>query len=176
MKQKIQCALIGLGRIASTLESDALREKPASHAGAIHACPDTEICGGFDSSPKARKDFARQWNLVEKEDLFSDAPSLLREKKPDILHIATHEDSHLTYLKLAVKAGIPVVVLEKPVSDSLRSARKMEEKLGQTRVVVNHERRYSTDYLRVREHIGRRTYGDLLSVNGRLYMGDEAPR
>ncbi len=175
MSQKIQCALIGLGRIASTLENDTLREKPASHAGAVYACPDTEICGGFDISLEARTEFARQWNLDREKDLFSDAPSLLKEKKPDILHIATHEDSHLEYLALAVKAKVPVVILEKPVSDSLRRARKMENKLGLTRVVVNHERRYSADYLRVRKHIGNRTYGDLLSVSGRLYMGMKHP-
>ena len=170
MRQKIQCALIGLGRIASTLENDTLREKPASHAGAVSACPDTEICGGFDINREARMEFAGQWNMDKEKDLFSDAPSLLKEKKPDILHIATHEDSHLEYLALAVKAEVPVVILEKPVSHNLRRARKLEGKLGRTRVVVNHERRYSADYLRVRSHIENKTYGELLSVNGRLYM------
>ncbi|GHV88670.1 hypothetical protein AGMMS50267_10300 [Spirochaetia bacterium] len=38
--KKIPVAIIGLGRIASLLEDDRLREKPCTHAGAITANPD----------------------------------------------------------------------------------------------------------------------------------------
>ena len=100
---------------------------------------------------------------------------MLKEKKPDILHIATHEDSHLDYLKMAIEEEIPVVVLEKPLSDNLRQARKMKNRLGKTRVIINHERRYSRDYRIVKEHILNKTFGELLSLTGRLYMGMKKP-
>ena len=174
MNKMIRCALIGLGRIASSLEDDALREKPATHAGAIAANPHTELVGGFDIDLEARRQFASRWKLKE-EDLFDNAEDLLRQKKPDFLHIATHEDSHLEYLELAAREEVPLVILEKPVSNRLHRAVNAGKKLGNTRVIVNHERRYSLDYRKVREHITRKTYGDLLSVSGRLYMGMKRP-
>ena len=175
MKRELKCAIIGLGRIASTLEEDKLREKPATHAGAIAGNPRTGLTGGYDKDPEARRAFALRWDLDLEKDLFDSAEELLEAKRPDILHIATHEDSHLEYLALAVSCSIPVVILEKPVSNSLRRAVRAEKKLGNTRVLVNHERRYSKDYLKAKEHIQKKTYGDLESVTGRLYMGMKRP-
>ncbi len=175
MRDMIHCAIIGLGRIASTLEDDTLREKPATHAGALSRNPETLLTGGYDRDPEAREAFARRWNLDLSKDLFDNPRDLIRSKKPDILHIATHEDSHLEYLELAVKESVPLVILEKPVSNNLKKAEKMGRKLGSTRVLVNHERRYSLDYVAVKNHIQKKTYGDLLSVTGRLYMGMKRP-
>ncbi|OQY32063.1 MAG: hypothetical protein B6241_12300 [Spirochaetaceae bacterium 4572_59] len=174
MRETIRCAIIGLGRIASSLEDDKLREKPASHAGAISANPETILIAACDKNPQARENFARRWGLSE-EAVFESAEQMLQQKKPDILHITTHEDAHLSYLKLAVREGIPVVVVEKPLSDHLGLARRMSRKLKKTVVVVNHERRYSRDYRQVKEHISQKTYGELLSVSGRLYMGRTNP-
>ena len=170
----IPCALIGLGRIASLLEDDSRREKPASHAGAIHAHPETYIAGGMDHDPDRRDLFRERWQV---DAVYDDAEKLIREVRPRILHICTHADSHLHYLGLAVAHEIPVVVLEKPVSDSLRRAKKMATVLKQsrTRVVVNHERRYSADYLLAKERIRSGDYGLLRSVNARLFMGRERP-
>ena len=171
----VRCAIIGLGRIASTLEDDALREKPASHAGAITSNPATELVGGCDEDPSARAAFAARWDV---EGVYSDPRSMIRELQPGILHITTHEDSHLDYLQLAVEEKIPVVVLEKPVSDSLRRARHMARSLragGGPTVLVNHERRYSLDYVAVREAVATRRFGTLHSVSGRLYMGFRRP-
>ena len=175
MKSEIKCAIIGLGRIASSLEDDKYREKPATHTGAIHANTRTVLVGGFDIDPEAGKTFAQRWNLNQESDLCSSSTELIKTKKPDILHIATHEDSHLDYLAQAVALSVPVVILEKPVSDSLRKAVKAGKNLGNTRVIVNHERRYSRDYQMVKEHIRKETYGPLESVSGKLYMGMKRP-
>lgn len=170
----IPCALIGLGRIASLLEDDARREKPATHAGAISAHPETFIAGGADTDPERRRLFQERWGV---ESLFEDPRLMVRTVRPQILHICTHADSHLDYLELALNEQVPVVVLEKPVADSLARARRMERRLAEsgTRVVVNHERRYSKDYLQVRDLIRTGRYGELRSVTGKLFMGRERP-
>ena len=170
----IPCALIGLGRIASLLEDDVLREKPASHAGAIAACPDTFIAAGMDIDHARRADFAARWGV---EAVYDDAAAMIDDVRPQILHICTHADSHLRFLKLAIVKDVPVVVLEKPVADSLSQARRLVRRLeaSRTRVVVNHERRYSRDYLRVKKLIGEGDFGPLRSVTGRLFMGNERP-
>ncbi|WP_319563256.1 Gfo/Idh/MocA family oxidoreductase [Marispirochaeta sp.] len=170
----IPCAIIGLGRIASLLEDDTRREKPASHAGVINAHPETFIAAGMDTDPERRELFRQRWEVPE---VYDDARRMLGEVKPEILHICTHADSHLHYLELAIENLIPVVVLEKPVSDSTRRARRMIKRLSGsgTRVVVNHERRYSKDYLAARKCISSLRYGPVRSVNSRLFMGRNRP-
>ncbi len=171
---RVSSAIIGLGRIASLLEDDSRREKPASHAGAVSAHPEAFIAAGMDSDPERRDMFRERWSV---DAVFDDASEMLKANRPDILHICTHADSHPAYLNMAVDYRIPVVILEKPVSDSFRQAGKMKRKLvaGTTRVVVNHERRYSKDYLAAREIIRTEKFGPLRSVTARLYMGRERP-
>ncbi len=173
-QKTVYSALIGLGRIASLLEDDSRREKPASHAGAISACPDAYIIAGMDSDSGRREAFKERWNI---DSVYDDARQMLIQNKPDILHICTHADSHLQYLQLALDLKVPVVVLEKPVSDSFRRARRMGKRIASdtTRVIVNHERRYSRDYLAVRDIIRADRFGPLRSVTARLYMGRERP-
>lgn len=169
----VNVGFIGLGRICSLLEDDPLREKPATHAGAFAARRDCRIVGGYDVDENRRGAFATRWNTRE----FHAAADLLDGAiPPDVLVIATHPDSHEYYLKLAVARGIPVVVCEKPVAHSRRAARRMTrlEQKGPTRVVVNHERRFSRDYIMTRRAVERGELGDLVAIRSQLFFGRTA--
>jgi predicted dehydrogenase len=165
----IPTAIIGLGRIASLLEDDALREKPCTHAGAVSANPDCVLVGGFDIDAERRDLFSAKWNSA----VYDNAQKMLEEVKPQILHIATHPDSHYEYCALAEKYKIPVVVCEKPLADNLAKAKKIAaiHNRGITKIITNHERRYSNDYVKMREIIHSGELGELLSIRGTLYMG-----
>jgi predicted dehydrogenase len=167
--EKIPVAIIGLGRIASLLEDDALREKPCTHAGAAAANPDCVIVAGCDTDAERRRLFAERWGAA----VYADAGAMLEAHKPGIVHIATHPDSHYHYCALASRRGVPVAVCEKPLADTLRSARNIAALCGKgpTRILVNHERRYSADYLKARAILEEERLGPLLSVRAALYMG-----
>jgi predicted dehydrogenase len=167
----VRAVIIGLGRIASLLEEDPLREKPCTHAGAIAATAGLVLSGGMDRDPERRAAFARRWACP----VFSDAAEMLRELRPQVVHIATHPDSHLAYVQLAEKEGAFVAVCEKPLADSLASARKIAaiHRRGRTRVIVNHERRYSANYQAMRQLITGGSFGKILSVKAALYMGQK---
>jgi predicted dehydrogenase len=167
--EKIPVAVIGLGRIASLLEEDALREKPCTHAGAVAANPDCVIVAGCDTDAERRLFFAERWGAA----VYADAGVMLEAHKPGIVHIATHPDSHYWYCALAAGSGVPVAVCEKPLADTLRSARKIATlcRKTPTRILVNHERRYSADYLKARAVLDEERLGPLLSVRATLYMG-----
>jgi predicted dehydrogenase len=166
---KIPIAIIGLGRIASLLEDDALREKPCTHAGAVNANPDCVLVGGFDINAERRELFASRWNCA----VYDDAAKMLEETKPQILHIATHPDSHYEYCALAASYKIPVVVCEKPLADNLAKAKKIAaiHNRGITKIITNHERRYSDDYAKAKEIIHSGELGKIVSIRGTLYMG-----
>jgi predicted dehydrogenase len=167
--EKIPVAIIGLGRIASLLEDDALREKPCTHAGAAAANPGCRLVAGCDTSEERRRLFAERWGV----EVYADAGAMLEAHKPGIVHIATHPDSHYRYCALAARYGVPVAVCEKPLADTLRSARKIAAlcRKGPIRILANHERRYAADYLKARAILDEERLGPLLCVRAALCMG-----
>ena len=181
--EKIKAAIVGLGRIASLLEDDERREKPCTHAGAIRDNPGCTLAAGCDLSEERRRLFAGRWEVP----VFSDASEMIRAVNPQILVIATHPDSHLEYCRLANKMLIPVVICEKPLAGTLGDARKIASfakqssiakqsssraaSQGKTTIIVNHERRYSEDYIKAKSIISSGKLGKLLSVRSVLYMG-----
>jgi predicted dehydrogenase len=178
--EKIRAAVAGLGRIASLLEEDALREKPCTHAGAIAANSDCILAAGCDTDEERRRLFAEKWQVP----VFADATQMLSIHKPHILVIATHPDSHYYYCRLASQMRIPVVICEKPLADNINEARKIAKlsvrggskhthaaHAGETVIITNHERRYSQDYIRAKEILKSGNLGTLLSVRAVLYLG-----
>jgi predicted dehydrogenase len=176
--KKIPAAIVGLGRIASLLEDDGRREKPCTHAGAVAANRDCVLAAGCDTDKERRRLFAERWQVP----VYADAEEMLREHRPEILIAATHPDSHERYCSLARACGVPVVVCEKPLADTLAAARGIAALAGQKkpgrrpsaaglRILVNHERRYSADYGKARELLESRRLGAPLSVRAVLYMG-----
>jgi len=170
--EKIKAAVIGLGRIASLLEEDTLREKPCTHAGAIAANSDCVLAAGCDTDEERRKLFAEKWNVP----VYEDAREMINAVKPQILSIATHPDSHYEYCRLAAEMGVPVVICEKPLADNIGKAKKIAKlaKSGKPVIITNHERRYSSDYIRAKEILQETKLGNLIAVRASLYMGKTA--
>jgi len=191
--EKIKAAVIGLGRIASLLEEDTLREKPCTHAGAIAANSDCVLAAGCDIDEERRKLFAKKWgknlpriepavlsqtitNENEQVKVYSNAKEMIAVHKPQILSIATHPDSHYEYCRLAAEMGVPVVICEKPLADNIGEAKKIAKlaKSAKPIIITNHERRYSSDYIRAKEILNEGKLGSLVAVRAVLYMGKTA--
>jgi predicted dehydrogenase len=167
--EKIRAVIIGLGRIAGLLEDDRLREKPCTHAGAIAANPDCVLAAGCDTDAERRRLFAETWRVP----VYAGAAEMIAAEKPRLVVIATHPDSHERYCRLAAAGEVPVVICEKPLADTLGRTRRIAalERSGTIRIVTNHERRYSADYIQARAVLDEGRLGPLLSVRADLYMG-----
>ena len=167
---KIKTAIVGLGRIASILEDDTLREKPCTHSAAIVANPDCLLAAGSDTDESRRALFASRWSVP----VYNDAAEMLRVHRPSILVIATYPDSHYHYCKLAASSGVPTVISEKPLADTLGDARKIAdlERKGLT-IITNHERRYAADYAEAKEVLSSGKLGSIVSTRAVLYMGKD---
>lgn len=177
----MRCALVGLGRIGSLLEDDALREKPATHAGAIAGNPDCLLVSGADLDPERRSLFAERWQC---DRLYENAEAMLRGEAAqggidgggiDALFVATHPESHLEICRLAAAYRVPVVVCEKPLADTLRRARAIRRLHNPPNLTIltNHERRYSKDYLAARSIVREGSLGELRGIAGTLYFGSK---
>jgi len=168
--KKLRVAIAGLGRIASLLEDDAKREKPCTHAGAIVLNPECELVAGADIDPERCAQFAERWKV---EHVYGSLEALLASGVPDILHVATHPDSHRYLVEAAVKAGVKTIVCEKPLTDNLRDAKFLASlhTSGKATILTNHERRYAADWNQARDILFSGKLGALLSANATLYMG-----
>jgi len=167
--EKIKAAIVGLGRIASLLEEDTLREKPCTHAGAVASNDDCVLAAGCDTDEERRQLFAEKWQVP----VFADAAEMINTHKPQILIIATHPDSHYHYCRLASEMRVPVVICEKPLADNIGKARKIARlsERGDPVIITNHERRYSQDYIRAKAILQEGKMGSILCVHSVLYMG-----
>ena len=168
--ENIKTAVIGLGRIASLLDEDALREKPCTHSAAVAADPDCTLVAGCDTDAERRRLFAEKWQVP----VYADADEMIGEHRPRLLVIATHPDSHYRYCRLAADRKIPAVICEKPLAATLTEARKIARLAatpGGPVIIANHERRYSADYVRAKAVLDGGELGRTLSVRAVLYMG-----
>ncbi|MCF7928221.1 MAG: Gfo/Idh/MocA family oxidoreductase [Spirochaetales bacterium] len=174
-KELLRCGIVGLGRIGSLLEKDKLREKPCSHAGAIHRNRQTELSAGCDIDKDRRDLFQRQWKCGS---LYHDYNDFFSETDLDLVTIATPPETHLPILEAAAGAGIKTAVCEKPLAGTLEDAKRIValHNSGRVRILVNHERRYSADYQLVRRRIRESVYGELRSVHAKIYMGNTRSR
>ncbi len=170
MSEPLRHAIVGLGRVGSLLEDDRLREKPCTHAGAIAVTPGSVLVGGCDIDAERRERFRARWGC---DAVYGDYRLLLAETRPHVLHVATDPHTHYPIVKAAAEAGVRVAVCEKPLAHTRRASNAIVRLhlRGRISVLVNHERRYSNDYLEARAAVAERRYGEPLAVQARLYFG-----
>ena len=170
---RVRCAIVGLGRIGWMLERDRLREKPCTHAGAILDNDDCLLVGGCDIDPRRCRAFSDTFGISH---TYTDSAELLEETSPDILHIATPTETHYSIMKAALSADVKLLVCEKPLAENSRVASRVAkwQRQGRIKILLNHERRYSRDYLRAKRKINDGSFGEILSVASWLYMGGSA--
>ena len=161
--------IIGTGRIGFTLGFDKKREQPASHTMALMANKRINLIGAADSNPENLE----KWKKYTKGKAvtFTSSQQLYSSLHPDIITVAVNEDSHMEECLAAIKAKPRIVILEKPVALNSEQAKKIADCASEYKVpvMVNHERRFSKDYLIAKEYLNK--IGDIQSLTGELYSG-----
>jgi len=115
-----------------------------------------EIAGGVDIDPISRENFKNSTGLSAFGDLKSAA-----SMNPDVVVIASNEESHLTSIKLAIE-NFPdaILVCEKPLGGNANESQTIYELVIKSRVkcFVNYTRQFSNGMKTLKENIK----GDLL--------------
>ena len=95
--------------------------------------------------------------------VYSDYRDLLAKESLDVLSVVSNGPTHAEIVIAAAEAGIPRIVCEKPAATILRDADRALEAVSRTkaRVSVNHIRRWSPAYHRLRDAIREGAIGDL---------------
>ena len=157
-KRHYRAVVVGCGRIGALYEKEPHRAKPASHAGAIAHNPRTELAALVDVD---RKQLDAAAKLFPRAARFTSVEKCLAEIKPDILVIATPPAQRERIVARAIRAGVPLIICEKPLARTVREAKRIERMARDSSVsfVANYQRRFSPLYAAVREDIRRGAIG-----------------
>ena len=153
MKQKFTVAIIGAGG------------RGYVYAHLFTKKEEFEVVSVCDYSPAQLEKINVVLNLPQ-EAIFTDEEEFFREKRADVLVVATRDSDHVRQAIAAMKLGSHVL-LEKPVSDSkeeIDEILKVQKETGKT-VVVCHTLRYSAAIRKLNELLATGVVGKLLAID-----------
>jgi predicted dehydrogenase len=133
----LKVAIVGCGKIAD------------AHASAIQRINGCEIVGVCDQEPLMAQQLAERFRVKRSYNLLAD---LLREARPDVVHITTPPQSHFDIARLCLESGAHVY-LEKPFTLCEKDARELialanEKKL---KITAGHDDQFGHAARRMRQ-------------------------
>ena len=166
--QRLKAGIIGLGFIggADQVSGDALGQKVSgldgTHLEALSNHPRVDLLGGSSRDGGRRQRFTERTGLQT----FADWQDLISQLDLDIVSVATYTPVHAEITLACVAAGARVIYCEKPIATTLIEAEHMVsacEEAGAL-LVINHNRRFSLNARRLRDHVTSGGLGKLTSA------------
>ncbi len=153
-------ALVGCGRIFST------------HVAALKELPDVEIIAACDLNETLVCQRAIQHGIG---DVFTDFETMMREVRPDVVHLLTPPRSHLTLTKIAAQYGAHIYV-EKPLASNEADALAMAAAAEHAGVSIcpGHNRLFDPPFLEAHRRIRAGEIGRVVSVRAEQGFAYEA--
>ena len=169
---RLKAAVIGLGRIASTIDEELGEfdgvEFPYGHIPCYMSMPEIEVVGMSDTWVEQREAAGAKWGF---EALYADYRQMLEETRPDIVSVCTSAKPRGEVLTEIANGGYGVRAIwaEKPITLSLAEADAVIDACQQANIAlaVNCTRRWRDDYLQVKALLDEGAIGDLISVDSR---------
>ena len=165
--QPLRAAIIGCGRMGSTIDDELPRwapsTKPYSHAARYRAVPDTQLVAACDADEGKLSTFGERWGITG---LYSDVAEMMRREQPDIVSICTHTAIRHE-VALQVIAGRPrAIFLEKPLAETLRQCGDIVRGCQEHGIVsaVNASRRWEPAWTRAKELVAADVIGPLQCI------------
>lgn len=164
-KQKpiYRTVLIGAGRIASGFDTP---HSPLvlTHAHALVKHPRFTLVGMTDTDAVRGAKEARKWRTT----FYADTDTMLKETKPDMVIIATPDDTHADLLLKVSRTRPLMIICEKPVGVSKKEVNMLEQKVLPLNIptIINYSRRFDPTVVKVRDELWLGRYGKVISANG----------
>ncbi|MDO4350747.1 MAG: Gfo/Idh/MocA family oxidoreductase [Eubacteriales bacterium] len=163
--EKYRAAIVGLGRIAWTLEDDVKRDHPCTHAGALAQLEDVELVAGASRGEQSAKAFQERFHTRK---AYTNYLEMVREEKIDIVGVCTNPETHAQIVVDLANAGVKGILCEKPIALSLEDCDRMLKacQANGTILMTMHNRRFNALYRSAKALIQRGEIGDINAVIG----------
>lgn len=161
-----RAAIVGCGRIGTATGDPAQgQSRIKSHAEAYCTLPNVDLIALCDASAATLARASMKWGVGA---TFADVGDLLAIARPDLLSVCAPADQHVEILRMAIEAGVKGVLLEKPITPDLATARSALDLVerAETRVAVNYTRRFPPIYRRAIEDVRAGGIGRVQYVHG----------
>lgn len=172
--KRYRAALIGLGRIADTIDDEVVGDGwlfPFSHIGSYMDVPEVQVVGAADLYAEQREAFGRRWG-VEDAHLYESYAEMLERERPDIVSICTSASPRakitLDIVRM-VREGrteVKCIWVEKPMAISLEEADAMVDACREAGIILMMNAMLASDvyYRRARALIDEGALGRMLQV------------
>jgi predicted dehydrogenase len=142
----LKVAIIGCGKIAD------------AHAAQIQHIPDCELVAVCDSEELMAQQLFERFPVKK---AYSNVAEMLRESRPDVVHITTPPQSHLPLALQCIEGGCHVFV-EKPFTVTTDEAEVLlgEAQKAGRKVTVGHDAQFSDVNIRMRDLVRDGYVGD----------------
>ncbi len=162
--EKYKVAIVGLGRMASTID-DEVRDYPAvalpySIAAACHASQKLELIAGADLLEEKRQAFGQRWGVSA---LYEDYLEMIRKESPHLVAICTRGELHAEMAIHVAQTEVPMIYLEKAMACSMKEADAVLAVCKEHGVYLNTGvlRRFDSRYQQARQWIEQGAIGEL---------------
>ena len=144
-------AIIGLGRMGSTIDDEHPALSPYSIAASARASDRLELVAGSDLIPDRREAFGARWGI---DSLYQDYTEMIERERPDLVAVCTRatslprphdrapsrefrEDAHAEIGARVAGAGVPMLYLEKAIANTIRGADSVLDACRRNGTVLN---------------------------------------
>ncbi|OGG74750.1 hypothetical protein A3A37_01365 [Candidatus Kaiserbacteria bacterium RIFCSPLOWO2_01_FULL_52_36] len=171
MKRKTNAyrvAIIGAGRIAAGF--DTLRSRHVlTHAHAIVSNRRLKLVGITDTDEGRGKHEARKWEA----DFYPDMEGMLAYLEPDIVVIATPDETHTDTLLRVLRTHPGLIICEKPAASDPKDIPKIRsaERERGVPVIVNFRRRFDPTVRDIQRDMLRERFGKIISASALYTKG-----
>ncbi len=152
--------VIGCGNIGSIFGEPGNKEI-LSHAQAYTAHPAFTLQGVVDIDFAKAQTAARKW----KAPVFSSLDEALRKSVYDVVSICVSTKEHANVLRQVIAASPKVIILEKPVTNTLNESEQLSAQLKgcTSQVLVHYTRRFMPEFQMLKEKIQHDEFGAFIS-------------
>ena len=168
----MRAAVIGCGRIGSTLADDPLmRGDIFTHAEAYTKSPKTELVALCDTDGRKLTAAGSRWNV---DALFTDPRQMMSNVSPDIVSICTPTPSHLDVARAILTSEKPprAILCEKPLGKTVHEAEEIVSIATARGVSLStiYMRRFAKNFIALKALIDSGELGDIIAISG-WYVG-----
>ena len=176
--KKHTVAIIGLGRMGSTIDDEGHGDVPYSVAAATKASERLELVAGADLLPDKRDAFQSRWGAA----VYEDFRDMIRREEPDLVAICTaaclpkpareapdanfRGDSHADLAVAVADLGVPMIFLEKAMASSMERADEIRDAVKRNNALFNTGvlRRFDNRYEVVKDAVAAGQVGEVRAV------------
>jgi predicted dehydrogenase len=157
---KIRTAIIGCGDVVQSYGNNS--ESMLNHLAALEQNKNYEIIGISDTDESKLKSARERYKIKNSYNSYKD---LILENEIDLVIVAVPTSLHYELIKFLIDHEISDIFCEKPLTNSLKEIKNINESLANQNIYVNYFRRWNEELEREAGKVQEGTYGKFIKGN-----------